>query len=88
MSGNDDMSDELTIGGGFGSGSWRSDSLDSDSSESSFTPEDSTGGNVVNYYFPVEVVYCGAGEITPNDRETIQAGIFQDLYDAINRRLV
>jgi hypothetical protein len=44
-------------------------------------------GQVVNYYFPVEVVCCGSGQLGPAEIESIQAGVFQDLYDAINRRL-
>jgi len=43
----------------------------------------------VNYYFPVEVIVSSSsGGITPAVREDIQASVFQDLYDAINRRLV
>jgi hypothetical protein len=82
MSDNDSTNNGLTIGGGFGSGSWDSDSL-----KPSLDSGDSTGENVVNCYFPVEVVWCGTSEVSPVDRETIQAGIIQDLYDAINRRL-
>ncbi len=48
-------------------------------------PQVWASGEVVNYYFPVEVVV--AGSLTPQDRETLQAGIFEDLHDAINRRL-
>ena len=71
------------------SGNWNStETRDSESWITSFVPENSSSCEVVNYYFPVEVVVSGAGGLTPTDRETIQADIFQDLYDAINRRLV
>ncbi len=54
-----------------------------------FMPANSVSCEVVNYYFPVEVIVSSSsGGITPAVREDIQASVFQDLYDAINRRLV
>lgn len=66
----------------------RSDASGTEDSESwspSLISQGSVSGKVVNYYFPVEVVV--AGGLAPQDRESIQAAIFEDLHDAINRRL-
>ena len=62
-----------------------SDSAPSESWISAYVPP-LMGENVVNYYFPVQIVVSGG--LTPADHETIQANVMQDLYDAINRRLV
>lgn len=40
---------------------------------------------VVNYFFPVEIVV--AGSLAPQEREIIQAQIYQDLHDAIIDKL-
>jgi len=40
---------------------------------------------VVNYYFPVEIVV--AGRLADQERELIQAQIYQDLHDAIIDKL-
>ena len=75
----DDMNDGRAHGfGGSASDSWMSSSSSERDSEQAC--------DVVNYYFPVEIVVTGG--LTPADHETIQANIFQDLYDAINRQLV
>jgi hypothetical protein len=44
------------------------------------------GCQVINYYFPVEVVVTGGG-LADRDKELLQAGIWQELHDAVNRRL-
>jgi hypothetical protein len=54
-------------------------------SESFSTTQGSGGEGVVNYYFPVEVVV--AGGLTLQDRKSIQASIFEEFNDAINRRM-
>lgn len=43
------------------------------------------GANVVNYFFPVEVVMVGA--MPRNERESIQAELLDALNDAIVRRI-
>ena len=43
------------------------------------------GPEVVNYYFPVEVVI--AGTLPRAERESIQAELIQSLQDAVNRRI-
>jgi len=43
------------------------------------------GEGAINYFFPVEIVI--AGSVAPREREAIQAQIYQDLHDAIVRRL-
>lgn len=43
------------------------------------------GGEVVNYVFPVEVVLVGG--LGPRERALLQAQVYQDLQDAVNRRL-
>jgi hypothetical protein len=43
------------------------------------------GSNVVNYFFPVEVVVVGA--MPRNERESIQADLLDALNDAIIRRI-
>jgi hypothetical protein len=43
------------------------------------------GENVVNYFFPVEIII--AGSLAPQERDIIQAQIYQDLHDAIVDRL-
>jgi hypothetical protein len=40
---------------------------------------------VVNYFFPVEIVV--AGSLVPQEREIIQAQIYQDLHEAIIDKL-
>ena len=49
--------------------------------------DQSTAGEerVVNYFFPVEIVV--AGSLAPQEREIIQAQIYQDLHDAIIDKL-
>lgn len=42
-------------------------------------------GTVVNYVFPVEVVLVGS--LPPRERETLRAEVWQELQDAVNRRL-
>lgn len=42
-------------------------------------------GEVVNYVFPVEVVLVGG--LGPRERALLQAELYQDLQDAVNRRL-
>jgi hypothetical protein len=44
------------------------------------------GPEVVNYYFPVEVVI--AGTLPRSERESIQAELIQSLQDAVNRQVV
>ena len=63
-----------------------SDNAPSDSWISAYVPTSTGCENVVNYYFPVQVVVSGG--LTPADQEAIQANLMQDLYDAINRRLL
>ena len=49
-------------------------------------PEESgPQGEVVNYVFPVEVVLVGG--LGPRERALLQAELYQDLQDAVNRRL-
>ncbi len=43
------------------------------------------GPEVVNYFFPVEVVI--AGTLPRAERESIQAELIQSLQDAVNRRI-
>jgi len=45
----------------------------------------SDGPQVVNYFFPVEVVI--AGTLPRAERESIQAELIQNLQDAINRQI-
>ena len=40
---------------------------------------------VMNYFFPVEIVV--AGSLVPQEREVIQAQIYQDLHEAIMDKL-
>jgi len=48
-------------------------------------PYPTEGEGVMNFYFPVEIVV--AGSLAPQEREIIQAQIYQDLHDAIINRL-
>jgi len=41
---------------------------------------------VINYYFPVEVVMTGGG-LPERERELLQADVWQELHDAVYRRL-
>ncbi len=43
------------------------------------------GPEVVNYFFPVEVVI--AGTLPRSERESIQAELIQNLQDAIDRQM-
>jgi len=63
-----------------------SDNAPSDSWISAYEPPSMGCENVVNYYFPVQIVVSGG--LTPADHETLQANVMQDLYDAINRRIL
>ena len=51
----------------------------------SIVPQGSGGGEVVNYYFPVELIV--AGKLTPEQVKELKEEIFQDFSDSINRRL-
>jgi hypothetical protein len=41
---------------------------------------------VINYYFPVEIVVTGGG-LPERQRELLQADIWQELHEAVNRQL-
>jgi len=45
----------------------------------------SEGGDVVNYVFPVEIVLVGS--LPARERAEVRAEIWQELQDAVNRRL-
>jgi hypothetical protein len=49
------------------------------------SPYSTQGEQVVNYFFPVEIVVSGS--LVPQEREIIQAQIYQDLHDAIIDKL-
>jgi len=48
-------------------------------------PQVSTGNEVVNYYFPVEVIV--AGRLTPEQVKELREELLQEFSDSINRRL-
>lgn len=43
--------------------------------------------HVVNLVFPVEVVMVGAGGLPEREREQLRAEMWQELHEAINRRI-
>lgn len=61
------------------------DTLDDQSEQPPAPPHSAPPEEVVNYYFPVEIVV--AGRLADQERELIQAQIYQDLHEAIIDKL-
>jgi hypothetical protein len=54
-----------------------------DDEESSLVATHSSDADVINFYFPVEVVIVGA--LRDSDRDALEARIWENLYDALER---